>query len=103
MRGVFRFFHAAQIPAHSYSPREIKASISGFGNASKQQMQQMVASSLDYPTIPNPSDAADALAVALFATHVARARERMAAATGIRTGGIAIGRAIRSGAHVPGS
>ena len=47
MRGVVLLAAAqAQIPAHSYSPREIKASVSGFGGASKQQMQQMVRSLL---------------------------------------------------------
>ena len=47
MRGVVLLAAAqAQIPAHSYSPREIKASVSGFGGASKQQMQQMVSSLL---------------------------------------------------------
>ncbi len=96
MRGVVLLAAAqAQIPAHSYSPREIKASISGFGGASKQQMQQMVASLLGLSDNPEPSDAADALAVALCHAHVARARERMTVATGIRTGRIAIGRAIR--------
>src|SRR5271167_5277143 len=47
MRGVVLLAAAqAQIPAHSYSPREVKASVSGFGAASKQQMQQMVGSLL---------------------------------------------------------
>src|SRR5580704_16229356 len=50
MRGVVLLAAAqAQIPAHSYSPREIKASVSGFGGASKQQIQQMVKSLLDLP------------------------------------------------------
>jgi crossover junction endodeoxyribonuclease RuvC len=97
MRGVVLLAAAqAHIPAHSYSPRDIKASISGFGGASKQQMQQMVASLLGLSENPEPSDAADALAVAICHAHVARARERMTVATGIRTGGIATGRAIRA-------
>ena len=29
----------AQVPAHSYSPREVKTSVAGYGAASKQQMQ----------------------------------------------------------------
>jgi crossover junction endodeoxyribonuclease RuvC len=77
MRGVVLLAAAqAQIPAHSYSPREIKASVSGFGAASKQQMQQMVASVLGLAENPEPADAADALAVALCHAHVSRARER---------------------------
>lgn len=82
MRGVVLLAAAqAQIPAHSYSPREIKASVSGFGAASKQQMQQMVASVLGLAENPEPTDAADALAVALCHAHVSRARERFLTAS----------------------
>lgn len=79
MRGVVLLAAAqAQIPAHSYSPREIKASVAGFGAASKQQIQQMVCSLLDLEVIPEPADASDALAVALCHAHLSRARERLA-------------------------
>ncbi|MGA7962018.1 MAG: crossover junction endodeoxyribonuclease RuvC, partial [Candidatus Acidiferrales bacterium] len=64
----------------SYSPREVKSSITGYGAASKQQMQQMVSSALGLTEYPEPADAADALAVALCHAHVSRARERMAVA-----------------------
>jgi crossover junction endodeoxyribonuclease RuvC len=85
MRGVVLLAAAqAQIPAHSYSPREVKASVAGFGGASKQQIQQMVRSLLDLPTCPEPADAADALAVALCHAQVSRARERLAASVGRR-------------------
>ena len=80
MRGVVLLAAAqAQIPAHSYSPREVKASVAGYGGASKQQIQQMVKSLLGLPDAPQPADAADALAVALCHAHLSRARERMAA------------------------
>jgi len=86
MRGVVLLAAAqAQIPAHSYSPREVKASVAGYGGASKQQIQEMVRSILGLPTCPEPADAADALAVALCHAHVSRARERLAAATGRRS------------------
>jgi len=104
MRGVVLLAAAqAQIPAHSYSPREIKASVSGFGAASKQQMQQMVGSVLGLAENPEPADAADALAVALCHAHVARARERFATATaGVRRTSIRVStapsvRATRAG------
>jgi crossover junction endodeoxyribonuclease RuvC len=85
MRGVVLLAAAqAQIPAHSYSPREIKSSVSGFGGASKQQMQQMVSSLLGLKELPEPFDASDALAVALCHAYVSRARERIAAATSKR-------------------
>jgi len=80
MRGVVLLAAAqAQIPAHSYSPREVKASVTGFGGAPKQQIQQMVRSLLGLPDDPQPADAADALAVALCHAQAARARERLAA------------------------
>jgi crossover junction endodeoxyribonuclease RuvC len=82
MRGVVLLAAAqAQIPAHSYSPREVKASVAGYGGASKQQVQQMVTSLLGLSVFPEPADASDALAVALCHAHISRARERLAAAT----------------------
>jgi crossover junction endodeoxyribonuclease RuvC len=49
----------------SYSPREVKACVAGYGHADKRQMQQMVKAQLRMPEVPEPADAADALAVAL--------------------------------------
>ena len=81
VRGVILLAAAqARIPAHNYSPREVKSSIAGYGAASKQQMQQMVASLLGLTEYPEPADAADALAVALCHAHHSQARERMTAA-----------------------
>ena len=80
VRGVVLLAAAqASIPAHSYSPREVKASIAGYGAASKQQMQQMVSSALGLTEYPEPADASDALAVALCHAHSFRARERLLA------------------------
>jgi crossover junction endodeoxyribonuclease RuvC len=81
VRGVVLLAAAqASIPAHSYSPREVKSSVAGYGDASKLQMQQMVRSALGLCEFPEPADAADALAVALCHGHCARSGERMAAA-----------------------
>lgn len=86
VRGVVLLAAAqASIPAHSYSPREVKSSVAGYGAASKQQMQQMVSSALGLTEIPEPADAADALAVALCHAHLSRARERMKVATSSTT------------------
>jgi crossover junction endodeoxyribonuclease RuvC len=82
VRGVVLLAAAqASIPAHSYSPREVKASVAGFGAASKQQIQQMVRATLGLRQPPEPADAADALAVALCHAYLSRARARIAAAT----------------------
>lgn len=99
VRGVVLLAAAqASIPTHSYSPREVKASVAGYGGASKQQMQQMVSSLLRLSSVPEPADAADALAVALCHAYLAQARERIAVATGIRVGAVSArnrGRASR--------
>ena len=48
-----------------YAPAEIKQTIAGTGRASKEQVQFMVQQLLRLRTPPRPSDAADAVAVAL--------------------------------------
>jgi crossover junction endodeoxyribonuclease RuvC len=53
------------VTVRSYSPREVKARVAGYGHADKRQMQRMVRALLSMPEVPEPSDAADALAVAL--------------------------------------
>jgi len=53
------------IAVSSYSPREVKACVAGYGHADKRQMQLMVRSLLKLEETPEPPDAADALAVAL--------------------------------------
>jgi len=55
----------AKIPVWEYSPKEVKCSIVGHGNASKQQVQYMVKNLLRLKDLPQPVDASDALAVAL--------------------------------------
>ena len=53
------------IPTYEYSPRQIKQTVASYGASSKEQIQQMVKIQLGLEEIPKPSDAADALAVAL--------------------------------------
>jgi crossover junction endodeoxyribonuclease RuvC len=48
-----------------YTPAEIKQSISGYGNAEKRQMQEMVQRTLNLAEPPHPDDAADGVAIAL--------------------------------------
>jgi len=96
VRGVVLLAAAqAQIPAHSYSPREVKANVTGYGAASKQQVQQMVKSLLGLDQCPEPSDAADALAVALCHAQMSRARERLALSVAPRRPSVAANNAAR--------
>jgi crossover junction endodeoxyribonuclease RuvC len=79
VRGVV-LLAAAQhgMAVHSYSPREVKASVAGYGQADKRQMQVMVRALLSMPELPEPADAADALAVALCHLQAEHARLRFA-------------------------
>jgi crossover junction endodeoxyribonuclease RuvC len=81
VRGVVQLAAAqGNVPISSYSPREVKACVAGYGHANKQQMQIMVRAMLGMRETPEPSDAADALAVALCHIHTSNARARIAAA-----------------------
>ncbi|WP_396652280.1 crossover junction endodeoxyribonuclease RuvC [Microbacterium sp. SLBN-146] len=53
------------IPAATHTPSEVKAAITGYGSADKRQVQAMVARVLRLDQLPQPADAADALALAL--------------------------------------
>ncbi len=80
VRGVVLLAAAeAGLAVHSYSPREVKQKITGYGHADKHQMQHMVRSMLRLSETPEPPDAADALAVALCHIYAERARSLMAA------------------------
>lgn len=48
-----------------YAPSQAKQAVVGKGNATKQQVQQMVKCLLNLDAVPEPEDAADALALAL--------------------------------------
>ena len=64
------------LAVHSYSPREVKACVAGYGHADKRQMQLMVRALLSMPETPEPADAADALAVAICHLQAEQARLR---------------------------
>ena len=58
-----------QIPIYEYSARKVKQSLTGNGNAHKNQVQFMVKATLQMDHSPEPMDASDALAVALCHDH----------------------------------
>ena len=53
------------IPSHEYTPAQVKQRVADYGASSKEQIQEMVRLQLGLSQVPEPSDAADALAVAL--------------------------------------
>lgn len=53
------------LTVREFTPLQIKQALTGYGHATKAQMQQMVKAILHLKTIPKPDDAADALAAAV--------------------------------------
>jgi crossover junction endodeoxyribonuclease RuvC len=53
------------IPTHEYTPAQVKQRIANYGASSKEQIQEMVRLQLGLAEVPQPNDAADALAVAI--------------------------------------
>lgn len=54
-----------KLPICEYTPSEVKQAVSAYGQASKTQVQKMVKLILHLEELPQPDDAADALAVAI--------------------------------------
>jgi crossover junction endodeoxyribonuclease RuvC len=63
----------------AYAPLAIKSAVVGYGRAEKSQVQVMVARLLHLDKIPEPADAADALAIAICHIHTAATLLRQAA------------------------
>jgi crossover junction endodeoxyribonuclease RuvC len=63
-----------------YTPNEVKQALVGFGGATKDQVQRMVATVLELADPPRPPDVADALALAVCHLHGAPLRAALAAA-----------------------
>ena len=59
----------ANIPIYEYTPLQVKQAVTGYGRAEKKQIQQMVKTLLNLNAIPQPDDAADALAIAICHAH----------------------------------
>ena len=62
----------AELPVFEYRPMEVKQAITGYGKAPKLQMQEMVRMLLELDRVPQPDDAADAIAVAICHLYSAR-------------------------------
>ncbi len=60
------------ISVFEYTPRKAKQAIVGNGSASKFQVQRMIQMLLKLSKLPEPTDAADALALALCHAHTRR-------------------------------
>lgn len=57
-----------KIPIVNFTPSQVKSSVCSYGKAPKLQVQKMVKSILKLEKLPQPDDAADALALAICAS-----------------------------------
>jgi crossover junction endodeoxyribonuclease RuvC len=83
-RGVV-LLAAAQhgVPVREATPNEVKSAIAGYGAADKQQVQRMVQMVLGMAERPHPDDAADALAIAVWAANTAASAATRAAGSSV--------------------
>jgi crossover junction endodeoxyribonuclease RuvC len=72
----------AGLDVSEYAPLSIKSAVVGYGRAEKPQVQHMVTRLLNLAEIPQPADAADALAIAICHLHTAATLERQSAGAG---------------------
>src|SRR5258708_38273032 len=66
----------AGLEVAEYSPLSIKSAVVGYGRAEKHQVQQMVMRLLNLDAPPEPTDASDALAIAICHIHTAATNQR---------------------------
>ena len=71
----------AGLPVRTYTPSEVKAAVTGSGQADKDQVTSMVRRLLRLPDAPRPADAADALALAICHVWRGASLARLSAAT----------------------
>lgn len=65
-RGVIIFtLSKKKVPIIEFTPQQAKNTVTGYGKATKTQVQKMIKNLLNLEKIPKPDDAADALAIAL--------------------------------------
>jgi crossover junction endodeoxyribonuclease RuvC len=70
---------SAGLGVSEYAPLSIKSAVVGYGRAEKPQVQHMVTRLLNLAEIPQPPDAADALAIAICHLHTAATLDRQSA------------------------
>ncbi len=58
----------ADLKLIEFTPLQVKQSVTGYGQATKKQVQIMVQKILKLKVLPKPDDAADALAIAICAS-----------------------------------
>jgi len=69
-RGVIMLTLAEnKLPIYEFTPLQVKTATTGYGRATKKQVQEMVKTLLNLEKIPRPDDAADAIAIAICCSY----------------------------------
>lgn len=63
--GILLTLERKDVKISSYTPLQVKQSVTGYGKAEKKQVQLMVKNILKLQAVPKPDDTADALAIAI--------------------------------------
>jgi crossover junction endodeoxyribonuclease RuvC len=87
----------AGLPVQMYTPSEVKAAVTGSGQADKAQVTAMVTRLLRLDAPPRPADAADALALAIC--HIWRGGTRERLATAARQSAARVSAAAKASKH----
>ncbi len=53
------------VPIYEYTPLQVKSAVTGYGKATKNQVQEMTRIMLNLRAVPKPDDVADAVAIAI--------------------------------------
>lgn len=64
------------LPLYEFTPLQVKQTITGYGRADKKQVQLMVKSLLNMDHMPQPDDAADAIAIAICLSFAGRFKDQ---------------------------
>jgi crossover junction endodeoxyribonuclease RuvC len=75
---------SAGLEVAEYAPLSIKSAVVGYGRAEKTQVQHMVTQLLRLDAVPEPADAADALAIAICHLHTSATQKSIAASARAR-------------------
>ena len=67
--------YQAGLQIYEYTPLQVKQSVSGYGKATKKQVQEMTRTLLKLPAVPKPDDTADALAMAICHAYSYRSKQ----------------------------
>ena len=67
-----------KLPIYEYTPRQVKMRVAGHGGSDKEQVQEMVRIQLNLEEAPQPTDASDALAIAICHVIEIKIRDTLA-------------------------